>query len=76
MGRQSPPSEPKRKSSKDLGDKVWKETTELAKAFSELIRKYQQGEKWRFTYSVSLSAEPIVEKETVFIEKDGKKNDK
>jgi len=50
---------------KNVCQKVSEQTNEIAEAFSLLVKKRNPNGKWRFTYTVSLSAEEVPEVEQV-----------
>ena len=52
----------KKEKPKTLGE-VANQITTLTKTFQELVKWHDPTGRWRFTYSVSLSAEPIAEVE-------------
>jgi len=50
-----------KKEHKIMGEKIHIQTEAMTRAFQRLIQLRDPNARWRFTYSVSLSAEPIAE---------------
>lgn len=67
--------EQKAKSQK-MADDIVKQTKSIVAAFRHMIDIHGPQKNWKFTYSISLSAEPALEHERVVYKKRRKKNER